>query len=652
MEHPTAPPGSHVDALDELEGRARDLLLAENPDWKALLVAIDLAEKEGPLYSKPPPIDPSEGRRSSAELRRLIQTLQGRLPEPPPRRTRAGFALEGAFEGEARVIPAFAAAIGGSGLRDGFPDLWAIDAVLWQRLEAADARELARLWLESPGRRLVEDLGIIARLPTSGPAGASELSPQRIDSAAGLHLLETPRGHQELHRALPGESLDTWRPEPVDEDKQVLRALQLLEEGSPLGLRGAALSWLLDRAADNPFYAVDDIRRDLRDDLPIRLSTALISWLGDNTAATVPRQLETLALQHAARIVSVDSPVDAARRGWAVARWLQGCLRRSPFYGTDEEVLAAHLQARLPTVQPPIPANADALFPGRFSLDDGGLDVAGTAFLAGVLAHYRREHDRTLLPTPVPLIHALQAIASRSVSMAEEAADAALAAGRNALGWPEGYPLALPLAARHLMTDLRIGWIAQVGEAAQIDSIERFAKDPGQHGWIAFAIQREGQHLGDDARARGVAVFRALSATGPTDARVVGTFGTGLLAGLTDEEADRILVLAIQTDPLWRPFVIDALAGASERLGRAGIWLRALDRLVALMEDMRVEDKTRLNAALFAMRRASASNLPGREALLGRLAAIAASPPFQDHLGLRREIRRLGLLAPAPHRST
>ena len=648
---PTTPPPSRPDALNALEALAKDLLRDDGASaaWDELLAAIDRAEQQGTLYQEPPPIDPSEGRKSSAELRRLIAAVRGTPPEPPPPRTRAGYVLDGAPDGEARARPAFVAALGAARLRDAFPDLWALDAALWDKLDTADRRELARLWLESPGRRLIQDIGILRLLPHLGVLGASDLSPARLDAAVGLANVTAPPEHRELHLAVPGDAFDTWEPGPSDKRGPVLHALHLLEAGRPFGRRGAALAWLLNRAADEPFYTVDGIRRDLRDDLPVRLTWALARWLPEARADAIPRRLEALTLQHAARIVAADRSAAATRRGWAIARWLQDSLRRSPFYGADEEVLAAHLRARLPAEPQPLPEDADALHPARFSIDEHGLDVAEIAFMAGVLAHYQREHDRTLLPTPEPLVHWLQGLASRPVRDAEEKADQALAAGRNALGWPKDYSISPSLAARGLMTDLRIGWLAQAhvdaqtGFDAQLDSIERFARDPVRHAWCAFAVEREGQHLRSDVRGRAIEVFEALRAGGRAMPHVLATFGTGLLEALTVDQVDQILELTSRADPKWRAHVVDALVGAAERARRDAVWARAVEQLIALMQDATLPEKVRLDAALFAMRRASASKHPARDLSLQQIATLAAAPPFTDHLGLRREIRRLGL---------
>jgi hypothetical protein len=635
---PPVPPSSRPDALDRLEVQALTLVAGgDAAGWDALLAELDAAK----LDRGHPPVDPSEGRRSTAELRRLVESLRGTaVPAPAPPRTRAGYALEEAHEGDTRVIPAFVAALGQqTGLREAFPDLWAIDAALWEQLEQGDIPTLARIWLESPGRRLVQDLGALRHAP--GTFGASDLSLERMGRAAGAGNPAAAgwSDWRELHLALPGAALDAWRPQ-ADPDP-VIRALRLLEEGSPISLRGAALAWLLNRAADEPFYAVGGIRRDLREDLPIRLSTALGTWFKDDPGAAISRELETFSLHHAARLFGADTSPDATRAAWSVARWLQRCLGRSPFFGGDEEILAARLRAEPPR----LPPNADALHAGRFHLD-GGLDVAEIAFMAGVLAHYQRGLGHTLLPTPVPIIHRLEEIAGRPVRSAEEEADMARSAGHDALHWPPGYPIAAPLAARKVMTELRLGWVARVGEAAQLDAIERFARSPLDNEGTVFAIQREAAHLAPAARSRAVEVFRALDAT-TAPPHVLATLGVCVLEDLDAAAARRVLDLAKSGDPVWFPFVADALAVAAERLDRGLEWKAAMEHLLELMEDTGADTKVRLNAALFALRRASGTKIDGAAGLLERVVTLVSRAPFSEHSGLRRDVRRLGLAPPA-----
>lgn len=665
----SSPSPSRPDALDVFEARALALLdTAPEEGWDALLRDLSEAEARHHLYRNAPPIDPSEGRRSSTELRRLLDTLRGAAPSPPPPpRTRAGYAIEGSPADGAEVAPAFVVALGGHDLRAGFPDLWAIDAALWDRLDDAEPRELARLWLESPGRRLVQDIEALADAPRAERLGASDLSLDRIYEAAGVrempHDLDAlvswfaakPRHSdrwRELHAAIPGRSLDAWAPRSTA--NEVPRALQIIDQGSPLGLRGAALAWLLDRAANEPFYEVEGLRRDLRDDLPSRLATALPLWLGEDAASVVSRDLETLALQHAARITATDPGPTTALRAWGVARWLQQCLRRSPYFGGDDEVILARLKALLPS-EPATPSEvSDALHPARFRLDGSALDAAEIALLGGALAHYRKGSEptgKTFLPTPLPLVRALSAIAVRPVRSGEDEAEAALAAGRNVLGWPSPH-LAAPLAARHVMTELNIAWMEACREAVQLETLQRFDTEPQRYAWVARAIFREGSRLTDAARERAASVLRRLlvDPAAPLGGHWLGTMAVGLLSDLSDEEVQRAAQSAQSAqngEKSWRAFILDAIAGAAESLERTAVWTYAVEQLLSLMQDTSVSKQDRLNAALFALRRASASRFAGREALLGRLAQVAAAPPFSEHVGLRRELRRLGLPLPS-----
>lgn len=665
-----SPSPSRPDALDTLEARALELLdTAPGDAWNELLHQIDDAEARADLYRNAPPIDPSEARRSSNELRRLLDALRGAVPSSaPPPRTRAGYAIEGSPTEGAEVAPALAAALGGGhDLRAGFPDLWAIDAALWNCLDHTEPREIARLWLESPGRRLVQDIEALAKVPRAARLGASDLSLERIYAAAGVLEMPPDLGAladwfharpshwtrwRELHAAIPGRSMDAWAPR--DTTNAVPRALQILDQGSPLGLRGAALAWLLNRTADNPFYEVAGLRRDLRDDLPSRLATALPLWLGEDAGSTVARELETLALQHAAQITASDPRPDSALRAWGVARWLQQCLHRSPYFGGDDEAIAARLRALLPNRIAPLSDLSDALDPARFRPDGGALNPAEIALLGGALEHYRKswEHTgKTFLPTPLPLVHALSAIAARPVRPAEDEAEAALTAGRNALGWPSPH-VAAPLAARHMMTELKIAWMEAAGEDAQIETLQRFDAAPERYEWVTRAVFREGARLTPSARSRATSALRRLLSepAAPLGKHLLGTMAVGLLSDLSDEDVQHAVQTengAQNTEESWTAFILDALAGAAEPLGRSAVWTFALEQLLSLMQDAHIRPGDRLNAALFALRRASASRFEGRDFLLSRLAQAAVVPPFTEHLGLRRELRRLGLPLPS-----
>lgn len=666
MESRSAPPNStahNPDALDDVEVQVWRRLCgdADAPSFAQIREIIAEAGAKSPpqLYSDPPPIDPSEGRKSAAEVLRLLDVLEGAAPKTPQQRTRAGYSLgpKGFRENEPGVEPAFVAALRAPNLRSKFPDLWAVDALLWDKLDTSSVNEIACSWLESPGRRLVQDLSVLGRVPAGGQLGATDCSPERIDQAVGFDRIterDVPtslRAHHEFYLAVAGEQyLSLWEPQPLpkEKNKQILHALKLLEEGSPLGLRGAALRWLLDEAVDKPHYDVEGSQRDLREDLTMRLGTGLGTWLSGPQAAIATR-LETLALHHAARFIGTDTRAEATKRSWAIARWLQACLRRSPFFGGDEEVLAAHLEARLSNQT--LPDNADALHPLRFSTNEDGLNVAEVAFLAGLIVHYQQPREKQLLPTPLPLVHALQRLADRPVRDAEVAAEQARLAGRNALGWPDGYPLMIAVAARRLMSELRIGWLGAVGKDAQIDTLQRFLSDPEGFRWMVFALQREGKHLKPEAKTFAVQIFHDLAGSDRAKPHLLGTFAAGILGELSDDEISLVLDIADRSEPPWGPFVLDAVAGALDPVKKNDLWTRAIEKLIHCLEDAEGSDKFRLNAALFAMRNISASTAPNRTVLHQRVATSAGLAPFSTHAGLQAEFRRLGLAKPNVARS-
>jgi len=79
------------DALDVLEERVLAVLRAEpGATWEAARAALAQAEQSGDLKELAPPIDPAEARRSTRELRALIEAIEGRS-EPPSERTRVGY---------------------------------------------------------------------------------------------------------------------------------------------------------------------------------------------------------------------------------------------------------------------------------------------------------------------------------------------------------------------------------------------------------------------------------------------------------------------------------------------------------------------------------------------------------------------------------
>ena len=591
---------------------------------------------------------------------------------------RAGYLIEGERGvSEARVRPAFAQALvvhasSSSLLRD-FPDLWAVDLGLWQQLVsgARDFRALALTWLSSPGRRLVQDLSVLHHddSPQKRQFGASDFSQERLESVTGPLPFQSPasdlRGKpwHELHAAVPGGALLGWWPSNED----VSSVLRILEgrRGDPVFLRGAALAWLLDRAATQPIYALEELQRDLREDLVLAFTSGFPDTRDESRFAQLraATRLETVCLQHAARITVREGVCDAAYC-WNVARWLQGCTFRSPFLGGDEEALTARLRALLPPDAPVIPSREDVLDPSLFKDDGGGLDLAELALVAGAARHYWPEASHSQLrPTPLPLVNALRRVAARVLNAGEAKAEAllerALAPGPdiaeaepsvlNALRW-EAPHLAPPLVARWLMSNHRIAWLLHASPEARNECLRLFVQKPERHEWLAFALYNEGRDLDVTTRAKAAECWReAVQLTqgylGSQGALTL--MAAGLLDQLSTEEALHAALMAQQAAPDWRHRTLEALAEAAEKQDLFPPWAAALDGLLRMCEDERLEVQERMKAALLALRQASATHRPERTEYLQRLANVAFQPPFNQNVALRRELRRLGL-SPAP----
>jgi hypothetical protein len=665
--------------LNELECRAVELAARgsrEAADWESL--RDDFQHLRFPGC---PPLDPDAARESAEELRQLTVTL-GQQPSSAPitwaaeQLPRAGYFIEGERgTQEAHVRPAFAQALAarasGAELRRAFVDLWSVDLGVWRQLVSGprEHRALAHAWLTSPGRRLVQDLSVLGLLPGEHPPGAGEFSAERLIEATGPLPLEEHPGSgaepwYELHAAVPGAALSAWRP-ATDDVSDILRILEG-RRGDPVFLRGAALAWLLDRAATNPLYDLNGLQRDLREDLLL----AFINGFPDKDESRysmlrAAARLETACLLHAARLVPLKEAQSSARC-WNLARWLQSCTFRSPFFGGDEESLAARLRALLPPGSEAIPRREDVLDPGRFGEGEEGLDIAELALVAGAARHYwpDAEHPQ-LLPTPLPLVQALRRVASRTLNEGERQAEALLqrlqappstegALGgearapvkvENALGWT-AHHVAPPLVARWLMTHHRIAWLGQAPSETQRECLSLFEEDPDRHEWVAFAIYAEGEQLEPGLRLEVPSIWnRVVRATGGR----VGSKGAlalmamGVVDRLSGDEEARVAELLREAEPSWRHRGFEALAEAAEKHGRSTSWRAALDGLLAMCADESLDVQERQRAALLALRRASATSRPERTEYLQRLASLASRAPFNQNVALRRELRRLGL---------
>jgi len=583
---------------------------------------------------------------------------------------RAGYRLAAVAGEPGQIEPSFAHALAVdlpvARRSEWFDHLWGVDLGVWRGLKTLAAKELARLWLTSPGRRLVQDLEFLRVLHVGRRDGATDVSPERVAAASGadVEFADAPPGWLDLHTAVPGATMRRWAPK--DSACAVAVAFHRLESGSPYSLRGAALGWLLGRAIDAPVYAIGEVRSDLREDLPARLALAFSAR--DRPAAEViessrerfSAQVEEVLLQHAALVVRRDPAGDRVRRAWHIARWIHGCVIRSPFYRGDDERLHADLLALLP---PGVaaPGSKDPLDPARFGVDR--LRVDDVALVAGAWAHYGRPGEH--FPPPPPLTSALRRLAARATNPAERDAEAAFRGGRsnqlgrdaeaasrggrsNQLEWDAQY-FAPPWLARWLLTQWRVRWLADATPEARTECLAALRDDRDLE-WLAHVWQAEGATLPAAARGEALAAWRALRDAARTKPpHALASMALGLLDLLDAEERAKTLATVSDAQVDWRPFLLDAWAKSALDLGDPDLASAARGGLLTLAGDARVAADVRRNAALMLVRRAVGA--PADDERLRGLAALAAHPPLSDHPGLLRELRRLGVL-PATTRGT
>lgn len=575
-------------------------------------------------------------------LRALGRPVEGAGPGVPEfvpgLPIRAGYRLVAETGKKPERLPVFAQALA-SGLATTelvrlFDHLWGVDVAVWRRLATASPAELAERWLTSPGRRLVRDPAILVALREGQErVDATDLRLETCYAAAGADeaLVGEPRGAErwlDLHGSIPGELLAAWAPKRSDRDVAV--GLARLERGSPCSLRGAALGWLLSRTVDRPQVDLDGVRHDLREALPARLAIALATEEGAEDFAA---PLEEVLLQHAAGIVARDPAPGALRRGWHLARWIHGCLVRSPFAPGAEDRLYAELTALLPAKAATVDRD-DPLHPARFGA--GGVPIADLALVAGAWAHYGREGER-LLPPPSPLVGALRRVAGRALRAGEWEAERSLARGvSNELGWSAPH-VAPPWLARRLLTEWRVPWLWQLGDEVAGECLRVLPDEPRFH-WLAHVVRAEGLELGEATRSLVHSVWRELATRARPE--IAASLAIGVLAELDADEVDVALASIERAEPGWRPFLFDAWVGAAQAGSSQAA--AALAGLLGLARSGENPAELRLNAALLLLRRvAPGRGTPEGAAYLAHLRELAQGSPFRDHPGLMRELRRL-----------
>jgi hypothetical protein len=570
----------------------------------------------------------------------------------------AGYRLVAETNDRSQVVPAFARALA-AGLaperRWLFEHLWGVDLALWKMRENGDFAHVAERWLRSPGRRLVRELTILRAMrepPPDERDGATDLRLAALWAASGADEAmcgpdDTSPGAvrwRDLHDSIPGRRMTHWSPKLAE--RGVVVAFSRLERGSPFCLRGAAIGWLLGETVDRPLVEVGGIRQDLREVLPGRLAVAL-QLHEDPAEENFVARLEEATLLHAAFIAARDPSAGRVRRAWHLARWIHGCLARSPFVGEDAERLRARLLALLPA-EPPAVDLDDPMHPARFG--PNGLRIEDVALVAGIWAHYGRDGAH-LTPTPLPLVQAIRRLAGRPLRSGEREAEESLARGTaNELEWTAPH-VAPPWVARRLLTEWRIPWLPEASSEVIrecLDSLWAPEPDGGppvasRFEWFAHVWRIDGPAVSEPLQAHAHGVWRRLRERGQIADHALASLAIGLLARL--DEHDRVAAFAaIQASgAAWQPFLLDAWAEEALRLQRPELAEPAFAALLERSQSTSNATDVRLNAALLLLRRAATVRDRAQGAnYLHRLAELAEDPPFREQTGLLRELRRLG----------
>lgn len=628
-----------------------------------------------------PVVPPAIGDVSDFEMCRLeeLRCLVGEsLSIGTSAVPRAGFLLEGSpGRGDARVRPGLAWCLGqqihradpadAAQLPSHFDDLWSIDLSVWAQCRVPPPydqrdrrlRALAVRWLRSPGRKLVLDLGYL----NSESNGDRELDANSLRAAVGLGGIAGGSAVSpywlELSRCQPSIRLKKWEPateeSPTDSPSapdslpgpsSYLRALDLLEGGSPFLLRGAALRWLLTRLDSAPVFQYAGVARSLKDELPLRLATAFDQW--DKAEARSEMALEGACLAHASILARRHLQDVETHDLWGTARWIQQCATRSPFHGGDAEILTARLTARLPeTLESGV--SPDLLDPsnygeGKIALSDLALLMATSAIDDGAGS------TKTLL---LPLSRQLQKVARRGLTPFEcqfEAVFQAEGSTKATFAWstPHAAP---PWVARWLLTHRRVSWLDDVSSEGRQECVQVLRDAPDRYGWLGFAVQAETSVLKDDFRRDLLDVWRDKSKDPQAKPEEWAALSVGVVSLMNEADWDAALKLCVRAGGKWTPFLLDALSKEAKRL-ELPRWRQAMEKLVDWTEKAEgggapQDTGARLTAALLILQQLAPA--PGATTsvapdLRDRTRSLLTQDPFRSQPSLQREARRLGIL--------
>lgn len=528
--------------------------------------------------------------------------------------------------------------------------LWAFDyALLLARPSLAEVT-LRERWTRSPGRSLLEVRGDLSALVD---AWSSDLP--AVHRAAGVDDVPVPTeafkdwflDHdarwQALHATIPGECVGLWHPP----DDSVLAALQTLDDGTLWAARGAALGWLARQALAST-GAISPLGRNLMDELRARMPPAftlskLASVLTPDPGLLTLR--ETQLLRIAIAINAKDDHPRALFRTWAIARWLHGGLELAGVTGLVEFHSAlAPLDAGPPQ---------DLLAPSRFGIAEGEeLSLREIAVVAGLTSFVGTKRLPPALTNG--LAELLLPVALRPLRGAERDVERAqIAEHANGLKWPSDLPIAPPLAARQLLGQWAVPWLARATDDVFNETVERLAQHPDLHATSMLAVWREGPRIIEARRQRLADVWRKFNVR--ASATHACLMGAGILEALDSAEELSLVELVDKSDESWRPVLLDAVCVASVRAGRDQLFSSAMERLKDTVANSSATQLERQNSMLTLMRRWEEA--PGMHKARWRpaVAEVARLPIVQQREDLWRDVRRLGLdrvQAPSPAKAS
>ncbi|MEP7122662.1 MAG: hypothetical protein ABJE95_17190 [Byssovorax sp.] len=644
----------HDAVLSAIRGR-RDAG-PEDSAWLAnLAAALPVGAKEPPQLDDPAPeanlcealllAFAATGERLDDDLREVVIDIQ-KLGVDSPRRL--GHIIQRVpGKSEAQLFPIFAAILAQGARHDAlsFANDLGWDALLQARAASPNVTvaELARLALDSPARLLARRPEAIRDFAVGDPAARGESAPSRLLAAAGVPDEAVPLS------VAPGAS--AARVGAVPGALQPSTALRDMITAPTTWKRNEALLGLLMGERTG---RVAGVELDLHRDASARIASALPGPREELTPGSDRGarpsdwiRLEIAALHHGAVLAKRAMPreVDRPRRvlaAWVLGDWIGRVLRESPFFGADPELLAARLEAVLPS---PIPCddNDDALWPAAMGTDLSSIHLDELWLIRTLVVAQDKWEP------PGAVLDGLRRLADRPLNAAERRAEADLEEGRNALNWP-GEHLAPPLAARWLLHLHRAEWLSRIHVDAQQETL-RFLETwiagshPKRGVWVMLALYREAPQL----RALADVTKKIWTSAAERDdlesemGDALGPFclwGSTYLATLEPKHAAILARLATQTSASWRVGVLMTIAEAQQASGAS---IAAREALLGLIKSTS-EGSLRLPAAVAAIQLGRKLPEAEREPFLNRVDALLRGD-LRAHPSVRVELKRAGRAA-------